>query len=305
MRDKGAEYIWFDGDLVNWEDAKVPVTTHALHYGTGVFEGIRAYASKDNLYVFRLDEHIERLFQSANIYSIKINHSKQEIIKGLVNLVRKSNIRESCYLRPLAFIGNHGIDLNVTLDSPTHTIIIVFPFARYFHGEGLKACISSWRRIHDIATPPIAKASGNYLNSILATQECKRNGYDEAIMLDKDGNVSEAPGENLFMIRNNKIFTPNISSSTLEGITRNTVIEILNKLGYDVIEREISRTELYIADEIFLTGTAAEITGVKSIDNKNIKDGHEGHITKQVRETYTKIVTGEIPEYSRWLTAIW
>ncbi|NOJ28913.1 MAG: branched chain amino acid aminotransferase [Nitrososphaeraceae archaeon] len=307
MKTKEADFIWFDGKIVKWEEALVPVTTHALHYGTGVFEGIRGYYANDNLFIFRLREHVERLFRSASLYSIKINHTVDEIIDGIVNIIRENKIKESCYIRPLVFVGNHGIDLNLTEASPTHVVIIVFPFARYFHGEGLNVCVSSWRRINDSATPPLAKASGNYLNSILATQECKRNGYDEAIMLDYLGNVSEAPGENIFVIRNNMINTPDLASSTLEGITRDTIIQISNKLGYKVVERPISRTELYLADEIFLTGTAAEITGVISVDKKNVSKGFEGNITKKIRETYTMIVSGEYEdaEFQRWLTKVW
>jgi branched-chain amino acid aminotransferase len=216
-------------------------------------------------------------------------------------------MRESCYIRPLSFVGVHGIDLNVNYESPTHTLIIVFPFAKYFNTEGIRVGVSSWRRIHDSSTPPIAKAGGNYLNSILATQECKRNGYDEAIMLDKNGNVSEAPGENIFVIKNKTIITPDMASSILEGITRDTVIELAEDLGYTIIQRPISRSELYIAEEIFLTGTAAEIIGVINVDGRNIGNGKEGQITKKIRNTYNEIVTcnNNNEKYKGWTTEVW
>jgi branched-chain amino acid aminotransferase len=264
MKDKGVDFVWFDGQYLKWEEAKVPIFVHALHYGTAVFEGIRAYPSDDNLYIFRLKEHMDRLRKSANVYSFTTKFSADELCKAAVDLIRKNGIRESCYIRPLTFVGMHGIDLNVTKNSPTHTTIIIFPFAKYFKGDGISACISSWRRIDDESIPPMAKASGNYLNSVLATQECRRNGYDESILLDRNGCVSEASGENIFVVRNGKLHTPQLSDSILEGITRNTAITIAGELGYDVVERPISRTELYLADEIFLTGTAAEIIAIIS-----------------------------------------
>lgn len=305
MKEKGSEFIWFDGKFVKWEDAKIPIFTHALHYGTAVFEGIRGYGARNNLYVFRLKEHMERLLRSAGVYSFASNHSVNELCKATVELLRKNNMKESCYIRPLTFVGLHGIDLNITRDSPTHTVIITFPFARYFKGEGIKACVSSWRRIHDSTTPPLAKASGNYLNSILATQESRRNGYDESILLDLSGNVSEASGENIFLVRKNKIYTPFFSESALEGITRESAMLIAKELGYEVVERPIPRTELYLADEIFLTGTAAEIVAVTSIDGHAVGNGKEGPISKNIRETYAKVVAAGSKEHMDWLTPVW
>jgi branched-chain amino acid aminotransferase len=305
MKTKGAEFIWFDGKFVKWDEAKVPIMTHALHYGTAVFEGIRAYASRNNLYVFKLKEHMERLHRSASVYSIALNYTAKELCEATTQLLKKTELRESCYIRPLTFVGLHGIDLNITRESPTHTAIIIFPFAKYFKGEGIKACISSWRRIHDTTIPPMAKAAGNYLNSILATQESRRNGYDESILLDRDGYVSEASGENIFLVRNNNIYTPSIASSALEGITRDTAITIAKDLGYKVKERSISRTELYIADEIFLTGTAAEIIAVTSIDDRAIGNGIEGSITKSIREKYSEIVSANVEGFMSWLTPVW
>ncbi|MDW0147859.1 MAG: branched-chain amino acid transaminase [Nitrososphaeraceae archaeon] len=305
MKDKGVDFVWFDGQYLKWEEAKVPIFVHALHYGTAVFEGIRAYPSDDNLYIFRLKEHMDRLRNSANVYSFTTKFSADELCKAAVDLIRKNGIRESCYLRPLTFVGMHGIDLNVTKNSPTHTTIIIFPFAKYFKGDGISACISSWRRIDDESIPPMAKASGNYLNSVLATQECRRNGYDESILLDRNGCVSEASGENIFVVRNGKLHTPQLSDSILEGITRNTAITIAGELGYDVVERPISRTELYLADEIFLTGTAAEIIAITKIDGNIIGNGREGTMTKGIRENYERIVIGKSEKFMGWLTPTW
>jgi branched-chain amino acid aminotransferase len=305
MKDKGVDFVWFDGQYLKWEEARVPIFVHALHYGTAVFEGIRAYPSDDNLYIFRLKEHMDRLSKSANVYSFTTKFSADELCKATVDLIRKNGIRESCYIRPLTFVGMHGIDLNVTKNSPTHTTIIIFPFAKYFKGDGISACVSSWRRIDDQSIPPMAKASGNYLNSVLATQECRRNGYDESILLDRNGCVSEASGENIFVVRNGKLYTPQLSDSILEGITRNTAITIARELGYDVIERPISRTELYLADEIFLTGTAAEIIAITKIDGNMIGNGREGTMTKSIRENYEKIVIGKCEKFMGWLTPTW
>jgi branched-chain amino acid aminotransferase len=305
MKTKGAEFIWFDGKLVKWEEATVPVMSHALHYGTSVFEGIRAYPTKNNLYVFRLKEHMERLHRSASVYSLSVKYSAKELCDATIELLKRNSIKESLYIRPLTFIGMHGIDLNITKDSPTHTVIITFPFAKYFSGEGLKVCVSSWRRNHDSSTPPMAKAAGNYLNSILAIQESKRNGYDESILLDLEGNVSEASGENIFIIRNDKIYTPYSANSVLEGITRDTAITIARDMGYEFAERPISRTELYMSDELFLTGTAAEIIAVTNIDGHQIGNGREGPVTKSIREMYTKLVSAGVKKYMDWLTPIW
>ena len=305
MKDKGGEFVWFDGKFVKWEDAKVPIFTHALHYGTAVFEGIRGYAAKNNLYIFRLQDHMERLHRSAGVYSISLNYSAKELGFATVELLQKNKTKESCYIRPLSFIGVHGIDLNVTGNSPTHTVVITFPFAKYFKDQGIKACVSSWRRISDSTTPPLAKAAGNYLNSILATQECKRNGYDESILLDLSGNVSEASGENVFLVRQGRIFTPLFADSALEGITRESAIKIVRDIGYEVTERPIPRTELYMADEIFLTGTAAEIVPVTSVDGHIVGTGKEGPVTKGIRELYAKIVSAGAKEYMDWLTPVW
>src|SRR6476469_3785285 len=305
MNTKNADFIWFDGEFKSWDSVTVPITTHALHYGTSVFEGIRGYSNDQNLFIFKLKEHMQRLLQSAEVYSINSNYTLSEMCTSTVELLRKNNIRKSCYIRPLLFVGLHGIDLNVTKRSPSHLAIIAFPFERYFPETGIRTCISSWRRINENSTPPMAKAGGNYMNSVLATQECKRNGYDESTLLDYNGNVSEAPGENIFIVRKNKIYTPSLSDSILEGITRDTAIIIARNLGYEVIERSINRSELYTADEIFVTGTAAEITSIISVDSHSIGNGMVGKITKQISDYYQKLVVSEISQFKEWLTAVW
>lgn len=305
MNSKNADFIWFDGEFKPWDSVTVPITTHAIHYGTSVFEGIRGYSNDENLFVFKLKEHMERLIQSAEVYSINSRFTLSEICTSTVELLKKNNIRKSCYIRPLLFIGLHGIDLNVTKNSPSHLAIIAFPFNRYFPETGIRTCISSWRRINENSTPPMAKAGGNYMNSVLATQECKRNGYDESILLDYQGNVSEAPGENIFLVRGNKIYTPPLSDSVLEGITRDTAITLARDLGYEVQERSITRTELYIADELFVTGTAAEITPIISVDNHMVGDGEVGEITKKISDFYQKVVVSQISDYREWLTPVW
>jgi len=305
MKSFSAKFAWFDGKFVRSEEAKVPVMTHAIHYGTSIFEGLRGYWNSKNLNIFRLDEHIKRFRNSGKIYSITLKFTNKEISNAIIQLCKKNNVRQSCYIRPFYFVGEYGINLNVTEKAPTHTVIVMFEFGDLFNKNGIKGGVSSWRRIQDISTPPLAKMGGNYLNSILATQEAKRNGYDEAILLDHLGNVSEAPGENIFILRNGNIITPSVSSSALEGITRESVIEIAQNEGCRVIEREITRTELYLADEIFLTGTAAEITPVISIDGKEIGNGRAGRVTKQISATYSDIVMGKNKKYAHWITAVY
>jgi len=305
MKSFSARFSWFDGKFVRSEEARVPVMTHAIHYGTSVFEGLRGYWNSKNLNIFRLDDHIKRFRNSGKIYSIALKFTDKEISNAIIQLCKKNSVRQSCYIRPFYFVGEYGINLNVTEKAPTHTAIIMFAFGELFNKNGIKAGVSSWRRIQDISTPPLAKMGGNYLNSILATQEAKRNGYDEAILLDHLGNVSEAPGENIFIIRNGNIITPGSSSSILEGITRESVIEAVQNKGYNIIEREIPRTELYLADEIFLTGTAAEITSVTSIDGKVVGNGKAGKVTKQISSIYSDIVMGRNKNYTHWITAVY
>ncbi len=298
-----SKFIWFDGKYVTSEKAKVPVTTHAIHYGTSIFEGIRGYWNSENLYIFRLADHLKRFRNSGKFYSISLSFSDDQISNAIVNLCRKNDIRQSCYIRPFYFVGQYGINLHVNEKSPTHVAIYTALFGDLFDKKGITTCVSSWRKFSDATTPTQAKMGGNYLNSILATQECKRNGFDEAILLDLAGNVSEAPGENIFLVRDEQLLTPPISSSALDGITRDTIITLAHDMGYKTIIKKIPKSELYLADEIFLTGTAAEITPIIKIDHKKI--GKVGKITKSMMTAYNDVVMNKNDKYSNWLTAVY
>jgi len=300
-----SKYVWFDGEYVLTEEAKVPITTHAIHYGTSIFEGIRAYWNEKNLYVFRLDEHVKRFRRSGQFYNISLNFSDKEITDAITGICKKNKIKESCYIRPFYFVGDYGINLHVTEKAPTNVAIFSFLFGDLFNKNGISAGVVSWRKFSDKSTPIQAKMGGNYLNSIIATQEAKRNGVDEAILLDHNENVSEAPGENIFIVRDGQLVTPSLESSALEGITRDAVIKIARDLDIDVVERKIARSELEISDEIFLTGTAAEITPIISIDSKKIGDGKPGVTTKKMMQEYTDIVMNKNDNYSHWLTAVY
>ena len=300
-----SKYVWFDGKYVLSKNAKVPITTHAIHYGTSIFEGIRAYWNGKNLYVFRLDEHVKRFRRSGQFYNISLNFSDKVITDAITGICKKNKIKKSCYIRPFYFVGDYGINLHVTEKAPTNVAIFTFPFGNLFNKNGISAGVVSWRKFSDLATPSQAKMGGNYLNSIIATQEAKRNGVDEAILLDHNGNVSEAPGENIFIVRDGQLITPSLASSALEGITRDAVIKIARDLDIDVVERYITRDELVMSDEVFLTGTAAEITPVISINSKKIGNGKPGVITKKMMQEYTDIVMNKNDDYSHWLTEVY
>ena len=287
------------------EKARVPVTTHAIHYGTSVFEGIRAYWNSENLYIFRLDEHVTRFRNSGKYYSMSLNFSNDQIKKALIDLCRKNKMKKSCYIRPFYFIGQYGINLHVTKKAPTYMAIFMFPFGDLFNKNGISAGITSWRKFSDASTPTQAKMGGNYLNSIIATQEAKKKGYVEAILLDMQGDVSEAPGENIFIIKDKKLVTPPISSSALKGITRDTILEIAKDFGHNASIKKIKKSQLYSADEVFLCGTAAEITPVIKIDGRKIGDGKPGEITKKLMNEYTNIIMNYNKKYSRWLTEVY
>jgi len=300
-----SKYVWFDGKFVTLDKANVPITTHAIHYGTSVFEGIRAYWNGKNLYVFRLDEHIKRFRRSGQFYNISLNFSDKIIRDAVIGICEKNKIKQSCYIRPFYFIGDYGINLHVTEKAPTNVAIFIFPFGNLFDKDGITAGVVSWRKFSDMSTPTQAKMGGNYLNSIIATQEAKRNGFDEAILLDHNGNVSEAPGENIFIVKKGQLITPPLSSSALNGITRDAVIKIARDLDIDVTETEIARRELTVSDEIFLTGTAAEITPIIAMDGKKIGNGKPGDITKKMMNEYTDIAMNKNQDYSHWLTAVY
>ncbi len=303
---KEVEYIWMDGKFVKWSDAKVHVMTHCLHYGTGVFEGIRGYSTNGNVNVFRLEDHMKRLHDSAKIYMMDIGHSVKELCDVTVELIKKNNIKETCYIRPLVYRGFGEFGMNPA-GSPVNTAIIAFPFGKYLDAEkGSKCCISSWRRIAPDTLPPESKACGNYINSILGKTEAIRNGYDEAIMLDMNGYVSEGSAENIFIMRRGTLLTPSRSSSILEGITRHSAMTIAkDDLGLEVIERTITRSELYICDEAFFTGTAAEITPITSVDGRVVGDGRTGTVTRDIQKRFFDIVEGRSKNYSHWLTLVY
>ena len=300
-----SKYIWFDGKFLTHDKAKVPVTTHAIHYGTSIFEGIRAYKNKENLFIFRLNEHVKRFRNSGKYYNISLRFSDNEIKKAIINLCRKNKIKKSCYIRPFYFVGQYGINLHVTKKAPTHVAIFSFPFGDLFNKNGITSCISIWRKFSDASTPTQAKMGGNYLNSILATQDAKNRGFDEAILLDKNGYVSEAPGENIFIIKNNTLFTPPLSSSALDGITRRSILTFSKDLGLKTKIKNITKEELKSANEVFLSGTAAEITPIIQIDKKKISSGKIGNLTKTIMEKYHDIVMNKSKKYSKWVTPVY
>jgi len=300
-----SELIWFDGKFVKHQNAKIPVTTHAIHYGTSIFEGIRAYWNGEKLNIFRLDDHISRFRNSGKYYDISLRFGNREIKDAIINLCKKNKIKTSCYIRPFYFVGQYGINLHVTKKAPTHTVVFCFPFGDLFNKNGITTCISKWRKFNDSSTPTQAKMGGNYLNSILATQDAKKRNFDEAILLDKNNKVSEAPGENIFIVKNNMLITPPLSSSALDGITRKSILEFSKNFKIKSKIKKISKDELMRADEVFLTGTAAEITPVIKIERKKIGDGKVGHITKQVMNTYSEIVMNNNKKFSKWLTNVY
>ena len=300
-----SKYIWFDGKLLTHDKAKVPVTSHAIHYGTSIFEGIRAYWNTGNLFIFRLDDHIKRFRNSGKYYNISLRFSDKEIKKAIIDLCRKNKIKKSCYIRPFYFVGKYGINLHVTKKAPTHVAIFSFPFGDLFNKNGITACISVWRKFSDESTPTQAKMGGNYLNSILATQDAKKRGYDEAILLDKNGNVSEAPGENIVIIKKNTLITPPLSSSALDGITRKSILKFSKDLNLKTKVKNISVKELKSADEVFLSGTAAEVTPVIKLEKMKIGTGKIGPVTQVVMEKYSDIVMNSNKMYSKWITPVY
>lgn len=298
------KHIWMDGKFVDWKEAQVPILTHALHYGTGVFEGIRAYPALGNLLVFRLRDHVERLLESARMYYFDHAYTSIELQNAIIELLRVNDIRASAYIRPLIFVGYGGIGLNFT-GFPIRAAIAAFPYGKYFEKPELKVCISTWRRISDESMPPQTKASGNYLNSILAKLEALKTGHDDAILLDHRGMVSEGTGENIFVGKGGQFATPPISSSILAGITRDTVLELAKELEIDVVEREVSRMELYTADEIFFTGTAAEVTAIVEVDSRKVGTGKMGTRTRRIRDAYSELVNGLNDRHPDWVTKVY
>jgi branched-chain amino acid aminotransferase len=295
------EKIWMDGELVPWGEAKVHVLTHTLHYGSGVFEGIRAYATPQGPAVFRLTDHIERLFDSAKIFMIDIPWSVAQLVEAVKDTVRANQL-DSCYIRPIVYLGYGEMGLN-PLPCPVNVAIAVWPWGTYLGDDGVqhgvRMKISSWQRHDPNAMPPAAKGTGMYVNSSMAKVEALNAGYDEAILLSPQGYVSECSGENIFIVKGSKIVTPPVSAGALEGITQHSVLTIARDLGYEVEVGNVLRSDLYTCDEAFLTGTAAEVVPIRSVDDREI--GEPGPITRKVQETYFATVRGEVDRYKDWL----
>jgi branched-chain amino acid aminotransferase len=298
-----ATYIWDDGELVPWADATVHFLSHALHYGTGVFEGIRSYETAEGAAVFRLTEHMIRLEASARAYGIPMQYSADEMSKNAIELLRANELT-GAYIRPLVFheLGEFGLNPG---GSRVKTMMAAFALGSYLGDDGIengiRAKVSSWRRISHADFIPTAKGSGQYLNSSLAKAEAVRSGYDEAIMLNQSGSISEGTGMNLFLVMDGVVYTPPVSAGILKGITRDSVIEILRDEGHDVREEELARGSMYMADEMFLTGTAAEVTPVSEVDDRLIGDGKPGPVTREAQRLFSKTVRGEVERYRDWL----
>ena len=301
-----ADLIWMNGEFVAYEDAKVHVLTHALHYGTGVFEGVRAYETARGTAVFRHHDHLDRLENSAKLYYMDLPFSKDELREATHELIGRNGFK-SCYIRPLVYRGHGPMGLN-PLDNPVEVSIAVWEWGAYLGDEakvaGVRARTSSWRRISPDSLIPHSKASGQYLNSVLAKIEATKSGYEEAILLDDHGRVCEGTGENVFVVKDGEIVTPGQTASILDGINRKSVIEIATDLGYKVTERDVARAELALADEVFLTGTAAELTPMNSIDDITIGDGTRGEITAAVQKVFEDALHGRAERYREWLDVV-
>jgi branched-chain amino acid aminotransferase len=297
--------IWMDGDLVDWADAKVHVLTHTLHYGSGVFEGIRAYPTPRGVAVFRLGDHIRRLFASARVFLIDVPFTEEQIEEATREVVRVNGLTDGCYLRPLVYLGYGEMGLN-PLPCPVNVTVAAWPWGTYLGDEGVangvSVKISSWRRHDPNAVPTAAKGTGMYANSSLAKVEALKAGYDEAILLTSDGRVSECTGENIFVVRGGVLFTPPTSDAgALDGITQDTVEAIAQDMGLEVRHEQLIRTDLYLADEAFLTGTAAEVVPIRAVDDRAVGTGRPGPVTTEIQQTYFATVRGEVDRYKDWL----
>jgi branched-chain amino acid aminotransferase len=300
------DLIWMNGEFIAWEDAKVHVLTHGLHYGTGVFEGVRCYDTELGPAVFRNSDHVERLFKSAELYYMEIPHTREELRAATCELVARNGLR-SCYIRPIVYRGYGSMGLN-PLDAPVDVAIACWEWGTYLGEEGMRkgvrAMTSSWRRISPDSLIPHAKASGQYLNSVLAKVESVKAGYEEAILLDDHGHVCEGTGENVYIVRDGEIATPGQHSSILDGITRRSVMQIAQDLGYNVVERNVARAEMYLADEVFLSGTAAELVPVREVDNHEIGTGEPGEITRVLQAAFDDAIHGRSERYREWLDVV-
>lgn len=302
-----AELIWMDGNLVPWDEAKIHVLTHGLHYGTGVFEGVRCYDTESHgPAIFRHDDHLDRLERSCGLYYMPLPFTREQLRGATLEVVGRNGLR-SCYIRPIVFraYGTMGL---YPLDAPVSVAIAAWEWGSYLGDEGkrlgVRAKVSSWRRISADSLIPHAKASGQYLNSVLAKIEAQKAGYEEAILLDDHGRVCEGSGENLFIVRDGRIYTPPQTASILDGINRKSVIEVAGNLGYQVIERDLARAELYLADELFCTGTAAELTPIREVDDRPVGDGAVGPVTRAVQSSFEDALHGRAPQYAKWLDPV-
>ena len=300
---EATEHIWMDGEFVAWEDATVHVLVHGLHYGTGAFEGIRAYETPDGPAVFRLTDHMDRLRRSAKALGIPFGYEVEELVEAAKETIRVNGLR-SCYVRPVTFFGTGSMGLNPA-GASVHVVIAAWEWGAYLGEEGLangiRVAVSSWRRIGQNSFMPDAKGTGGYMNSVLAKTAAIRAGYDEALLLNEDGLLAEGSGENLFMVRKGVVHTPPTSAGALDGITRDSVYTLLEDDGYTIKESAITRTDLYYADEVFLTGTAAEVTPVREIDDREVGDGKPGQVTRRAQELYMGTVKGELDLHPEWL----
>ena len=301
-----ADLIWHNGELVAWEDAKVHVLTHGLHYGTGVFEGIRAYETAHGTAIFRHQDHLDRLFRSAELYYMPIPFTREELRAATHELIAANELRE-CYIRPIAFRGYGQMGL-FPLDAPVEVSIAVWPWGAYLGEEGkrlgVRAKIASWRRIPHDALMPHSKACGQYLNSVLAKIESHKAGYEEAILLDSHGFVCEGSGENVYVVRDGQVLTPPQTAGILDGINRKSILQIARDLEYEVVERDLARAELYLADEVFLSGTAAELVPVREIDDHTIGGGEPGPITRELQRVFDDALHGREERYLEWLDVV-
>ena len=304
--DDTASKIWIDGNMVEWKDANIHVLSHVIHYGTSVFEGIRAYKNDNGVAVFRLKEHVKRLFDSAKVYKIDIPYTPEEIEEAILETVRVNDLN-GCYIRPIVFRGYGELGVN-PLNCPVNVVIAAWEWGSYLGEEGMEngvdIGVSSWRKPAPDTFPTLAKCGANYMNSQLAKIEAIENGFDEAIMLDYEGHVSEGSGENIFLVEGEKLYTPSMASSNLKGITRDSIMTISKDLGYEVVEETISRERLYFADEVFFTGTAAEVTPIRSIDRKTIGIGKRGPVAEKLQKTFFDIVEAKSEDKYGWLTYI-
>jgi branched-chain amino acid aminotransferase len=294
------EKIWMNGELVDWGDARVHVGTHGLHYGSGVFEGIRAYDTPKGTAVFRLQDHLQRLHNSARLLYMDLPYSVEELRDAHFQVIAANGLPE-CYLRPIAFYGYGELGVSA-VGNPVDVVIMSWPWGAYLGEEGLKqgirAKVSSWQRIGPNVIPHVAKATGVYLNSMLAVMEANRAGYDEAILLTQDGFIADGSGENIFVVHNGTIYTPDLSASILPGITRDTIIQIASDLGYTVVEKKLIRSDLYLADEVFMTGTAAEVTPLRAVDDHELG---VGPVTLEIQKAYLDTARGQSERWAQWL----